>query len=237
MTSHWRHSSSSASILRRPTSASERERVREERVAHACTVGSHKVKSDTKHFDLWLSGEFQTASPPASRGTQFHIGQHPSLSRGRQQTRGDKGGGRGALIVQTAVSSRRVKSDTEHFDLRSSHKFQTASWGRQSHRSPTVARPAPAAGGTHLRHLERQGRHAGPGPVGKEERLLQVSNVRVVASFGEQRLSVVGTKGGSDDYGVDRGAGRRMATVSASVEGFGGIGSTNQLLTCCRSKN
>ena len=127
MTSHWRHSSLSASILPRPAGVSERERVREERVAHACTVGSHKVKSDTKHFDLWLSGEFQTASPPASRGTQFHIGQHPSLSRGRQQTRGDKGGGRGALIVQTAVSSRRVKSDTEKFDLRSSRGFQTAS--------------------------------------------------------------------------------------------------------------
>ena len=89
--------------------------------------------------------------------------------------------------------------------------------GRQSHHSPAVAGPAPTTGGKHLRNPERQGRHAGPGPACDEERLLQVSNnVRVVVSFGEQRTSVVGAKGGSDDYVIVGGAGRNTATVSAS---------------------
>ena len=89
--------------------------------------------------------------------------------------------------------------------------------------------------GTYLRHSKRQGRHAGLGPADEEERLLQVSNVRVMASFGEQRTSAVGAKGGSIDYGVDGGVGRRMARVSASAEEFGGICLMNQLLARCRS--
>ena len=88
--------------------------------------------------------------------------------------------------------------------------------GRQSHRSPAVAGPAPTEGDTRLRHPEHQVRHAGPGPAGNEERLLKVSNnVRVVASFDEQKTSVVDAKGGSDDNGVNGGAGRRTATVTA----------------------
>ena len=152
------------------------------------------------------------------------------------------------MLVQTAVSPRRVNPTQSiltsgrhaNFKLRCNRRREgrQSHGGRQSRPSSAVAGPAPTARGTHLRHPKRQDRHAGPGPAGEEECLLQVSNnVRVVASFRERRTSIIGAKCGSDDCGVDGGAGRRTAAVSASAEGFGGIGSMNQLLARCRSNN
>ena len=66
------------------------------------TVGLRKVKSDTKHFDLRLSSGFRTVSPPESRGTRSHVGQHRFSSRGRQRTRGDEGGARCSCRLPSA---------------------------------------------------------------------------------------------------------------------------------------